>query len=216
MTVFERIVPFLVGALLIATAVVGALCARVELRLAKRRRVTLDTYRQNNHLFYISKDTTVAVVTGGVALFALVLMIICLCSPLIRTYAVALALLLAVNGAVVWLSLSRSKCARDVRAFDSYYVKVENLLSNKERTLANIKVNIFIFFITQINHPNYSPRLLACASANCSTKLSLATSSPLLLTNLTLNPKPCNSLINTRNDSGIPGSGIGSPSTIAL
>ena len=75
-------------------------------------------------------------------------------------------------------------------------------------------VNIYTF---SNNSPlNYRPRLLACACANSSTRLLLATSTPSLSTSLTLKPKPCNYLIKARKASGIPGVGNGSPSTMAL
>ncbi len=139
MTVFEKLAPFLVAALVIATGVVGWLCVRMELRLAARRRVTLENYRRDNHLFYVKKDAATSVIAGGAALLSLAMLILCLCLPLLRIYWLALALLLAVDAAVVWLSLSRERCARDVRVFDAYYVEVESLLANKTRTLSNMK-----------------------------------------------------------------------------
>ena len=140
MTNFEKIVPFLVGALLIATAVLGWLCVRVERRLADRKRINLANYKAKSHLFYILNDIPVTVISAAVAALSLALMIACLADRVVILYAIVLGMLLLVNGAVVYLSVTRKKCGRDIRLFDSYYVQVENVLARKDRTLADIRV----------------------------------------------------------------------------
>ena len=138
MSMFENLTPFLVIALLLATAAVGALCARTELRLAARHKVRLAEYRRKNYLFYIGRDLPLCIITGVLALATVALLVACVINPILNAYIAVLGVLLAVEGSVIYLSLSRAKCARDVRVFDLYYVKVENLLSGKERTLADI------------------------------------------------------------------------------
>ena len=68
MTNFEKMIPFLAAALIILTAVVGVLCARVERRLAARKKIRLSTYKEQSNLFYILNDIPTAVVAGGAAL----------------------------------------------------------------------------------------------------------------------------------------------------
>ncbi|MBQ8358047.1 MAG: hypothetical protein IJX39_09630 [Clostridia bacterium] len=140
MTNFEIIIPFLAAALVIFTGVVGVLCARVERRLAARKRISLANYKEKNHLFYILNDIPTAAIAGGVAVLSLGLLIACLVDPVVRIYAIALGVLLPINGAVAYLSMTRKKCGRDIRVFDTYYVQVENVLARKDRTLSDIKV----------------------------------------------------------------------------
>lgn len=140
MTNFEKIVPFLVGALLIATGVLGWLCVRVERRLADRKRINLSNYKEKSGLFYILNDVPVTVISAAVAALALALLIVCLTDRVIILYAIVLGMLLLVNGVIVYLSASRKKCGRDIRLFDSYYVQVENVLARKDRTLSDIRV----------------------------------------------------------------------------
>lgn len=138
MSMFEKLTPFLVVALLLATAAVGVFCARTELRLAARHKVRLSEYRRKNYLFYIGRDLPLCIITGVLVLATAALLVACIINPILHAYIAVLGVLLAVEGSVVYLSLSRAKCARDVRVFDLYYVKVESLLSGKERTLADI------------------------------------------------------------------------------
>lgn len=140
MTVFEKILPFLVGALIALTAVLAVLCVRVERRLADRKNINLSNYKEKNSLFYILNDIPVAVISGAAAVMALVLGILCLVNPVIRIYAAVLAALLAVDAIVFYLSFTRKRTERDIRAFDLYYVQVENVLTRKERTMADIRV----------------------------------------------------------------------------
>lgn len=140
MTNFEKMIPFLAAALIILTAVVGVLCARVERRLAARKKIRLSTYKEQSNLFYILNDIPTAVVAGGAALLSLVLLVLCLVDPVIRIYAIVLALLLPVNGAVAYLSMTRKRCQRDIRVFDTYYVQVDHVLARKDRILSDIRV----------------------------------------------------------------------------
>ena len=140
MTNFEKMLPFLAGALVILTAVLGVLCARVERRLAERKKICLSTYKEQSHLFYILNDVPTAVIAGGAALLSLVLLILSLVNPVIRVYSIVLALLLPVDGAVAYLSMTRKKCQRDIRVFDTYYVQVDHVLARKDRILSDIRV----------------------------------------------------------------------------
>ena len=138
MTSFETMMPFLVLALSLASAAVLFLALRVEARLAARREINLSNYRLKNSMFYITRDYPVAVIGGAVGVASLVFAIIALVNPVVRVYAIPMLLLLAVDGAVVYFSLSRQKFSRDIRIFDAYYVQVEHLLLNKERTQKDI------------------------------------------------------------------------------
>ena len=140
MSSFEILTPFLVLALLLATAVALYLTLLVEKRLAARKEVVLFNYRQKNHLFYITRDIPVAVFAAAVAFAALVLCTVALFHPVVRIYAVPMLLLAAVNSGACYFSLSRTKFTRDIRVFDAYYVQVEDLLANKDRTKADIDV----------------------------------------------------------------------------
>ena len=140
MTAFEKIVPILVGALLIATGVLGWLCVRVERRLADRKSINLANYKEKSHLFYILNDVPVTVISSAIAALSLALVIACLVDRVIILYAIVLGCLLLTNGAVIYLSVSRKRCGKDIRLFDSYYVQVENVLARKDRTLADIRV----------------------------------------------------------------------------
>lgn len=138
MTSFESIMPILVLVLSLASAAALALALRMELRLAARREISLSNYRLKNSLFYITRDYPVAVIAGAVGVASLVFTVLALVNPVVRVYAIVLALLIAVNGAAVYFSLSRQKFNRDIRIFDAYYVQVEHLLRNKERTQNDI------------------------------------------------------------------------------
>ena len=140
MTIFETIIPVLLGVAVLATAFVIILCMRVERKLAARKSITLSTYKAKSHLFYMLNDIPTAVLAGIAGGISLVSGILCFFSPVIALYAVAALLLVPVNAVVLYLSITRKKCGRDIRVFDSYYVQVENVLARKDRTLANIKV----------------------------------------------------------------------------
>lgn len=140
MTNFEKMLPFLAAALVVLTAVVGVLCARVERRLSARKKISLSTYKEQSHLFYILNDVPTAVIAGGAALLSLVLLILSLLNPVIRIYSIVLAFLLPVDGAVAYLSMTRKKCQRDIRVFDTYYVQVDHVLARKDRILSDIRV----------------------------------------------------------------------------
>ncbi len=140
MTNFEKLLPFLVAALVVGCAVVLWFALRVEQRLAARKKVTLENYREKNHLFYITRDFPVAVTAGALALCSLVLGVIALCNPVIRPYAVALLLLTAVDAGAVYFTLTRTKFARDLRVFDAYYVKVADMLAGKARTEMDLEI----------------------------------------------------------------------------
>lgn len=138
MTSIEFLTPFLVIALFCATAVVGVFCARAELRLASRKKITLGNYKQKNHLFYVLKDIPIFVLSLALAVADLVLLVVVLTHPVIRLYAIPLALALPVTGVAAWLSFSRDKCARDLHKFDAYHVRVQDLLAGKARLEAEI------------------------------------------------------------------------------
>ncbi len=138
MTVFEIILPFLVLALALLSGVVLFFALRVEKQLADRKKINLANYREKNHLFYITRDLPVAVFAGAVSALALVLTILALINPVIRIYAIALVFLLGVNGASAYFSLSRPKFTRDIRVFDAYYVRVDDMLAGKARTQSDI------------------------------------------------------------------------------
>lgn len=140
MTNFEKMLPFLAAALVILTAVIGVFCARVERRLAERKKIRLSTYKEQSHLFYILNDIPTAVIAGGAAVLSLVLLILSLVNPVIRIYSIVLGLLLPVDGAVAYLSMTRKRCQRDIRVFDTYYVQVDHVLARKDRILSNIRV----------------------------------------------------------------------------
>ena len=140
MTSFETILPFLAAALVLLTGVMAILCARVERRLADRKKISLSNYKEKNNLFYILNDIPVAVVSIAAGAGALVLFVLCIVNPVLRFYAASAAVLAAIDGAVAFLSLTRRKCGRDIRLFDTYYVQVEHVLARKERTLAEIRV----------------------------------------------------------------------------
>lgn len=140
MTNFEKLLPFLTAALVILTAVIGVLCARVERRLAARKKIRLSTYKEQSNLFYILNDVPTAVIAGGAAVLSLALLILSLINPVIRIYSIVLALLLPVDGAVSYLSMTRRRCQRDIRVFDTYYVQVDHVLARKDRILSDIRV----------------------------------------------------------------------------
>ncbi len=140
MTSFEKILPFLVIALVLLTGALSILCARVEQRLAGRKKISLSNYKQKNYLFYILNDIPVAVISIAAGAAALALLIVSIVNPVLRFYIPINAVLLCVNGAVALLSMTRGKCGRDIRLFDTYYVQVEHVLGRKERTLSDIRV----------------------------------------------------------------------------
>ena len=140
MTSFEKILPFLVLGLILLTGALAILCARVERRLAGRKKINLANYKSKNGLFYIQNDIPVAVISCAVGVGALVLLVLCAIDPVLRFYTPVNAVLLCINGAMAALSLTRKKCGRDVRQFDTYYVQVEHVLGRKERTLSDIQV----------------------------------------------------------------------------
>ena len=140
MTNFEKIVPILVAALVILTGVMLILCARVERRLADRKRIKLATYKEKSNLFCILNDVPTAVIAGGLAVLSLVLLVMAAINPVIRFYAFVLAALLPAHAVTFYLSMTRKRCGRDIRAFDTYFVQVENVLARKDRTLSDIKV----------------------------------------------------------------------------
>ena len=140
MTNFEKMLPFLVGALVILTAALGVLCARVECRLAARKKIRLSTYKEQSHLFYSLNDVPIAVIAGGSAVLSFVLLILSLVNPVIRIYSIVLALLLPVDGAVAYLSMTRKRCQRDIRVFDTYYVQVDHVLARKDRILSEVRI----------------------------------------------------------------------------
>lgn len=140
MTTFELIMPFLVLGLALAAGVVLFFTLRVESFLAARKKINLANYRQKNHLFYIRRDFSVAVFAAALALASLVFGIIALCDPVIRIYVIPLLFLMGVAGLSAYLTLTRQQYARDIRIFDAYYVKVADLLANKERTQSDIGI----------------------------------------------------------------------------
>lgn len=133
MTSIEFLTPFLVIALFCATAVVGVLCARAELRLASRKKITLGNYKQKNYLFYVLKDVPIFVLSLALMAADLALLVVALTHPVIQLYVIPLALILPVTATAAWLSFSRDKCARDLHKFDAYYVRVQDLLAGKTR-----------------------------------------------------------------------------------
>jgi len=140
MTVLETILPFIVGIAAVLSIVLTVLCARVEAKLRERKSINLSNYKAKSHLFYVLNDLTVGVlacISGGLSFVGGIL---CLFAPAARLYIVTALLCAAVSAVVAYLSLTRKKCGRDIRAFDSYYVQVEHVLARKERTLANIGV----------------------------------------------------------------------------
>ena len=140
MTLFEKLIPFLVIAFSLGTGATLFFALRTEARLAARREINLENYREKSFLFYITRDYPVAIVGGAFGIASLVCGVIALCKPVSRLYAISLVLLLLVNAAVVYLSLTRNKFGRDIRIFDAYYVQVEHLLKNKARTQSDITV----------------------------------------------------------------------------
>lgn len=140
MTSMEFLMPFLVIALFCGAAAVGFFCVRAELRLASRKKIDLGNYKQKNYLFYITKDIPVLVLSLALFVADVALLIVALTHPVIRLYALPLALLLPVVGVAAWLSFSRDKCARDLHIFDAYHVRVQDLLSGKARLESEIGV----------------------------------------------------------------------------
>lgn len=140
MTSFETILPFLAAALMLLTGAMAILCARVEQRLAGRKKIRLSNYKEKNNLFYILNDVPVAVVSIAAGVGALVLLVLCIMDAVLRFYVPGMGVLVIVNGAVALLALTRRKCGRDIRLFDTYYVQVEHVLNRKERTLSDIRV----------------------------------------------------------------------------
>ena len=140
MTNFETIMVFLVLGLTVGTGVVLYLALRTEAKLAARRKITLANYRQKNNLFYISSDYPTTVFAGAMAAATLGLGIAAVFTPMLRRYLIPLGLLLIVNGFSAYFSLSRRKFSRDIRIFDAYYVRVADLLANKERTQRDIGI----------------------------------------------------------------------------
>ncbi|MBE6702992.1 MAG: hypothetical protein E7585_06240 [Ruminococcaceae bacterium] len=140
MTSLEFIMPFFVGFTAIFGVVLAILCSRAERQLRERKNINLANYKAQSHLFYVLNDLPIGVLAGIGAGLSVVSGFICLFSAVIRMYAITAFLVAAVEGVVLYLSLTRKKCGRDIRAFDSYYVQVENVLARKERTLANISV----------------------------------------------------------------------------
>lgn len=140
MTSIEFLMPFLIIALFCGTVAVGFFCARAELRLASRKKITLGNYKQKNYLFYTTKDVPIFVLALVLAVADVTLLTVTLTHPVIRLYAIPLALALPVNGVAAWLSFSREKCARDLHTFDAYHVRVQDLLSGKARLEAGIGV----------------------------------------------------------------------------
>ena len=140
MTVYEIIVPVLVGLSALMSAISIVLCWRVERKMAARKHINLANYKAKSHLFYILNDIPTAVFAGIACGFALASGIMSFFSPVIMLYALTALLLVPVNGVILYLSITRKKCGRDIRVFDNYYVQVENVLLRKERTLSNIRV----------------------------------------------------------------------------
>lgn len=140
MTALEIILPFLAAALMIAVGVVAGFCIRAERRLADRKKISLENYKQKNHLFYITKDIPVFVISLALLAVDAVLIILALTHPVVRLYAIPLGVVAPVAAVVAWLSFSREKCARDLHVFDEYYVRVQDLLMSKERLESEIGV----------------------------------------------------------------------------
>ena len=132
--------PFVVGGVVALTAIFGVICARIELRLAARRRINLTNYRQKNNLFYITKDKPFAIAALSLAGVSAALAVVTALDVKIWLYAIPLGLVTLVNGACGYLSFTRHKCARDIRVFDVYYVQVEDMLARKARTQSDIRI----------------------------------------------------------------------------
>ena len=132
--------PFLTAGVVALTLIFGFLCARTELRLAARRKINLTNYKQKNNLFYVTKDKPFAIVSVVLAVVAAALCVWVLTSSTVWIYAIPLGLVVIVNAAAAYLAMTRHKCARDIRIFDTYYVQIENMLARKARTQADIRV----------------------------------------------------------------------------
>lgn len=140
MTNFEFLMPFFLIALVLASGGVLFFALRAEYRLLCRKQIKLANYREKNNLFYVTRDIPVTVCAAAMALAVLVMTVVVLFNPVLRIYAIPLLLLGAVNGGVIYFSLSRQKYVRDIRIFDAYYVQVADLLDNKEHTLYNMEL----------------------------------------------------------------------------
>lgn len=132
--------PFLVGGMAALTVIFLIFCARTELRLAARRKISLANYRQKSNLFYITKDKPFAISTLVMAVACAAVGVLCVLETTVRLYAIPMGLLVLINLAIAYLSVTRHKCARDVRVFDVYYVRVEDVLARKARTLSEIRI----------------------------------------------------------------------------
>lgn len=132
--------PFLTAGVVALTVIFGIFCARTELRLAARRRISLSNYKQKSNLFYITKDKPFAITSFVMAGVCLILMAVMLTQRTVRIYALPIGLTALANAALGYLGLTRHRCARDVRVFDVYYVQIENMLASKQRTQADIRV----------------------------------------------------------------------------
>lgn len=140
MSAIEVIMPYLALVLLLGTAVSAYFCFRVERRLSGRKRINLNNYKENNNLFYITRDVPIMVVAAALAVASLALLIVAAVLPVSRYYVIPFALTLAASVVVAWLSFSREKCARDLHEFDAYYVRVSDLLRAKTRLEGEIGV----------------------------------------------------------------------------
>ena len=140
MTSFETVMPFLALALVLLTGALSILCARVERRLAGRKKISLSNYKEKNALFYILNDIPVAVISIAAGVGALAFLVVCAVNPVLRFYTPIYGVMVCVNAAIAVLSMTRRKCGRDIRLFDTYYVQVEHVLGRKERTLSEIQV----------------------------------------------------------------------------
>ena len=140
MTAFERMSPFFVALLLVASGAVLFFALRAEQHLFSRQHIKLENYRKKNNLFYTSFDIPVAVLSGVLGLGILVVCVICILTPVLLYYTIPLGLAVAANGAALYFSLSRRKYTRDIRVFDAYYVQVADMLANKEQTLYDMEV----------------------------------------------------------------------------
>ncbi|MBR6726678.1 MAG: hypothetical protein IKM08_00660 [Clostridia bacterium] len=132
--------PFIIGGVAALTIIFAVFCARTELRLAARRKINLANYRQKNNLFYITKDKPFAIASFVMAGVCIALGVIFALQITVRLYAIPSAVLVLVNLASAILALTRHKCARDIRMFDVYYVRVEDVLARKTRTLSEIRI----------------------------------------------------------------------------
>lgn len=140
MTSFETVMPFLAIALVLLTGTLSVFCARVERRLAGRKKISLSNYKDKNALFYILNDIPVAVISVVAGVAALALLAASAVDSVLRFYTPIYGVLVCVNAAIAVLSVTRGKCGRDIRLFDTYYVQVEHVLGRKERTLSEIRV----------------------------------------------------------------------------